>query len=125
MTYRGWRSTNVPIPDWLPAPMIRSPFHRNTLGAPVWRHAVAPSLRTSGVTACHGCPMPTDHRSRARAVNLTFRMTPEERERLQAEATAEGYETVQQLLEARVWGVAKPRRRPGRQPQEERLDVSA
>lgn len=89
------------------------------------RHAAPPNLRTSGVMACQGCLMPTDHRSRARAVNLTFRMTPEERERLQADANAEGYETVQQLLEARVWGVAKPRRRPGRQPQEERLDVSA
>lgn len=70
-------------------------------------------------------PMPTDHRSRARAVNLTFRMTPEERAKLHADAVAEGYETIQQLLEARVWGAAKPRRRPGRQPQEERLDFSA
>lgn len=69
--------------------------------------------------------MAADLRSRARAVNVSFRMTPEERSILQRAAADEGFESVQQLLEARMFGAPKPRRKPGPQPQDERLDMSA
>ncbi len=69
--------------------------------------------------------MATDPRSPARSVNVSFRMTPAERVKLQEEAASAGFETVQQLLEARMFGAAKPRRRPGPQPQDERFDISA
>ncbi len=69
--------------------------------------------------------MATDPRSQARSVNVSFRMTTDERVRLQKEAVHEGFESVQQLLEARIFGAAKPRRKPGPQPQNERLDISA
>lgn len=68
--------------------------------------------------------MATDYRSASRSVGVSFRMTAEERARLQEEATKQGY-SIQQLLEARVFGAAKPRRKPGPQPQSERLDLSA
>lgn len=69
--------------------------------------------------------MAADLRSRARAVNVSFRMTPEERETLQRAAADEGFESVQQLLEARMFGAPKPRRKPGPQTQDQQLDMSA
>lgn len=69
--------------------------------------------------------MATDYRSAQRVVGIPFRMTREERADLEHEMEAEGYTSLQQLFEARVFGQAKPRRKPGPQPQDERLDISA
>ncbi len=56
---------------------------------------------------------------------ISFRMSAEEREQLELEAREGGFDSLQQLLEVRVFGEARPRRRPGPQPQEDRLPVSA
>ena len=69
--------------------------------------------------------MARDYRSARRSVGISFRMTPSERARLEREAETEGFSSLQQLLEARVFGAAKPRRKSGPQPQEERLDLTA
>lgn len=82
-------------------------------------------VRDSGMPLWQACPMATDPRSRAREVNVSFRMTTDERVKLQEQASSEGYESVQQLLEARIFGAPKPRRKPGPQHQDERLNISA
>lgn len=69
--------------------------------------------------------MATDHRSTQRAVAFPFRMSRADREQLDREVRAGGYSSLQQLLEAKVFGKAKAARRPGPQPQEERLDIGA
>lgn len=69
--------------------------------------------------------MATDYRSAARSVGVPFRMTQDERTQLEVEMRAEGLTSLQQLFEARVFGHPKPRRKPGPQPQSERLDISA
>lgn len=69
--------------------------------------------------------MPKDYRSGDRATAISFRMTTEEREQLHREVVEGGYTSLQQLLEARVFGAPKPRRKSGPQPQAERLDLSA
>jgi hypothetical protein len=69
--------------------------------------------------------MATDPRSRDRFVNVTFRVSEAERASLREQALRQGYASVQQLLEARMLGAAKPKRKPGPQPQTERLEVSA
>lgn len=69
--------------------------------------------------------MATDYRSAERVVGVPFRMTQQEREQLETEMQAEGLTSLQQLFEARVFGKPKPRRKPGPQPQGERLDISA
>jgi hypothetical protein len=68
--------------------------------------------------------MASDYRSEEREVGYFFRMTKDERNRLHREADAEGL-SLQQLLELRALGEAKPRRRSGPQVQTERLDISA
>lgn len=57
--------------------------------------------------------MATDYRSGERAGSFTFRMTAAEKAQLEREAREGGFVSVQQLLEARVFGAPKPRRRPG------------
>lgn len=55
-------------------------------------------------------------------------MSPEERTRLHEEARAQGFATLQQLLEHRVFGEyrpVRPRSRTIKPSQEERLDISA
>ncbi len=61
-----------------------------------------------------------------RAIGYCFRMSAEDRERLRAEAAVAGL-TIQQLLELRVLGAAKPRVRMGRPPkprQDEELPIA-
>jgi len=89
------------------------------------RHAGKSNVPDSGISLWEDHLMATDPRSQARSVNVSFRMTTDERVRLQKEAVREGFESVQQLLEARIFGAAKPRRKPGPHPQDERLDISA
>jgi len=69
--------------------------------------------------------MATDPRSRDRCVNVTFRVSEAERASLREEALREGYDSVQQLLEERMLGAAKPKRKSGPQPRTQRLDISA
>jgi hypothetical protein len=69
--------------------------------------------------------MAKDYRSVSRVVGVPFRMTVEERAQLEDEMHAEGLTSLQQLFESRVFGQPKPRRKPGPQPQDERLDISA
>lgn len=69
--------------------------------------------------------MSRDYRSGSRSVGATFRMTEEERDQLREVAAREGYSSLQQLFEARLLGEAKPKRKPGPQPQAERLDLTA
>lgn len=67
-------------------------------------------------------------RDSQRSAAILFRMSHEERSRLHEEAVAEGFATVQQLLEFRIFGEYRPVRRRSRTlkpPQEERLDISA
>lgn len=49
-------------------------------------------------------------------VGVLFRMSPQERRALRAAAAQEGFATMQQLLEQRVFGAAKPLPRRGRPP---------
>lgn len=69
--------------------------------------------------------MAQDYRSAARAAGVSFRMSEDEKEQLEREAAAAGYSSLQQLFEARLLGGVKPRRKPGPQPQSERLDIGA
>jgi len=84
-----------------------------------------PKVTGSGFTLCKGVRMAQDYRSSERVVGVPFRMTEQERANLETEMRAEGYSSLQQLFEARIFGKAKPRRKPGPQPQAERLDISA
>jgi hypothetical protein len=69
--------------------------------------------------------MATDYRSGQREVGVPFRMSKDDRTQLEREMRAEGFSSLQQLFEARVFGAPKPRRKSGPQPQAERLDLSA
>lgn len=68
--------------------------------------------------------MATDYRSADRELRLSFRVSSKEAAQLRREALAEGFASVQQLLEFRVFGSAKPARRPGPQPQREELPMT-
>lgn len=63
-----------------------------------------------------------DYRSAERQSPFTFRVTLEEKARLRAEVAAEGLSSVQQLLELRVFGKAKPTRSSGRQRKHAQVD---
>jgi len=69
--------------------------------------------------------MATDYRSTERAQGLTLRLSVHEVQELRRTAAEEGYSSVQQLIEARVFGEARPRRKPGPTPQNERPELSA
>jgi hypothetical protein len=69
--------------------------------------------------------MATDYRSAERAHKLSLRLSVHEVEELRRAAADEGYASVQQLIEARVFGEARPRRKPGPKPQSEQLGLSA
>lgn len=69
--------------------------------------------------------MARDYRSDDRTVSVTFRMSADQRERLETEKRESGLDSLQQLLDLRVFGASSPRRKPGPQPQAERLDISA
>ncbi len=68
--------------------------------------------------------MATDYRSSRRAVQVTFRMTTEDKARLKREAAEAGL-TLTQLFEQRMLGHAYPVGKSGPQPQTERLNLSA
>lgn len=65
--------------------------------------------------------MATDYRSRDCEVGITFRCSAAERELLRGQARSEGYLSIQQLMEARMLGAAKPRRKSG--PQQSHRDA--
>lgn len=68
--------------------------------------------------------MATDHRSARRAVQVTFRMTSEDKARLKREAAEAGL-TLTQLFEKRMLGEAHPVGKSGPIPQPERLAIGA
>jgi hypothetical protein len=68
--------------------------------------------------------MPIDHRSVAREQKLSFRLSTQQAAQLRREASAEGFSSVQQLLEFRVFGQAKPARKPGPSAQREELPMT-
>lgn len=57
--------------------------------------------------------MATEYRSAERAQGLTLRLSVQEVQELRRTAAEEGYSSVQQLIEVRVFGEARPRRKPG------------
>lgn len=66
------------------------------------------------------------HRRPERQALIPFRMSIEEKQQLQAEAEAHGW-TLQQLVEARVWGAPRPKRRTNGKPvpvQDENLGIA-
>jgi hypothetical protein len=69
--------------------------------------------------------MATDYRSAERAHKLSLRLSVHEVEELRRTAADEGYASIQQLIEARLFGEARPRRKPGPKPQSEQLEMSA
>ena len=74
--------------------------------------------------------MATEHRSEARAHKLSLRLSTQDVEQLRRIAADEGYASIQQLFEARLFGEARPQRKPGpqgprRKPQNEQLEMSA
>jgi len=69
--------------------------------------------------------MAIDHRSAARAHRLSLRLSVHEVEELRLTAADEGYSSIQQLIEVRLFGEARPRRKPGPAPQNEQLGLSA
>jgi hypothetical protein len=69
--------------------------------------------------------MATDHRSAARAHRLSLRLSVHEVEELRRTAADEGYASIQQLIEARLFGGVRPPRKPGPKPQSEQLELSA
>lgn len=72
--------------------------------------------------------MPSMAETRTKSLGVTFRMSPQDRERLRAEARQSGLESVQQLLELRLFGEVRPRDKTGPKPrpvQDERLEISA
>ena len=69
--------------------------------------------------------MATDYRSAERAHKLSLRLSVREVEELRRTAADEGYASIQQLIEARLFGEARPRRKPGPKPQSEQLGLSA
>ena len=69
--------------------------------------------------------MATDYRSAERAHKLSLRLSVHEVEELRRTAADEGYASIQQLIEARLFGEARPRRKPGPKPQSEQLGLSA
>ncbi len=84
-------------------------------------------VRQSGFSVRNAGLMTTerrDYRSLARVRN-PFLISPQDRRRLEAEMASEEHQSLQQLLETRVWGGARPRRRSGPQPQDEGLDEMA
>lgn len=81
-----------------------------------------PSIR---MRSCQASAMPQDYRSASRETGITFRVTHQERARLEQEMRELGLASFQQLCELRVLGEAKPKRKSGRQRQDERLDISA
>jgi len=81
----------------------------------------------------HGWDGPTDkvmhmatrRRGAGREHKLTLRLSPHEVEELRRTAADEGYSSLQQLFESRLFGEARPRRKPGPKPQNEQLGLSA
>ncbi len=69
--------------------------------------------------------MATDYRSDERTHRVAIRLSAHDAEELRRAAADEGYASVQQLIEARVFGEARPRRKPGPKPQGEQLELSA
>lgn len=69
--------------------------------------------------------MATEYRSAAREHKVSLRFSTQEVEELHRQAAEEGYSSMQQLAEARFFGEARPRRKPGPTPQNERLELSA
>lgn len=71
--------------------------------------------------------MAKDIRSSGRSAGILFRMSASDRERLREEARANGFDTVQQLLEFKVFGEVKTvsRRSKTDYHQEELLSMSA
>jgi hypothetical protein len=69
--------------------------------------------------------MDTGGRSAEREKRVSLRLSVDEVEELRRTAADEGYASIQQLIEVRVFGGARPRRRPGPKPQSEQLKLSA
>jgi hypothetical protein len=69
--------------------------------------------------------MATDYRSDERTHRVAIRLSKQDAEELRRAAADEGYASVQQLIEARVFGEARPRRKSGPKPQAEQLKLSA
>jgi hypothetical protein len=69
--------------------------------------------------------MANRQRSAGREHKLTLRLSPHEVEELRRTAADEGYSSLQQLFESRLFGYARPRRKPGPKPQNEQLGLSA
>lgn len=72
--------------------------------------------------------MATDRRLPEREKLIPFRLSAEEKRQLKAEADAAGW-TLQQLMEARVWGEARPARTKKGEPipmqmQSETLEIA-
>jgi len=64
----------------------------------------------------------------SRPYGVSFRMNEEDYLALRAEVAADGYKSLQALLEVRVFGEIRPHQKTGRRPkqrQEDTLDLSA
>ncbi|MDN5797048.1 MAG: hypothetical protein L0H79_15000 [Intrasporangium sp.] len=72
--------------------------------------------------------MAEERRGRSRDTATSFRMSADDYASLRRAVDEGGYGSLQELLEVRVFGAVRPRRKTGPRPrrqQEERLDISA
>lgn len=88
------------------------------------RHAGTEHVPKSGCPRWEGLRMASDYRSADRELRLSFRVSTQEAADLRRQAVTEGFASVQQLLEFRVFGVAKPARKPGPSIQREELPMT-